>query len=234
MPANKLVKIVQAALATMSDSEQIDFIAKYIDARTILDRLDNDPAAFIDEVETFCLRCLNREYYSDEDEIESYFSRSSYDAYYYDDEWDYDEYYSNTEWAGTFTRLLNLSMLYIRSGDFETGYETTARLLSCLKLMTESSHFLGTDEPMSYISAEWSDLFALHYEALFKINKEPESSIKLAFNRWLDFSAYCDEGFINHVNDASIAKRYILNEIKNSKAWAVQRKCFELLERLCA
>ena len=233
MSTTKLIKIIQAALTTMSESEQIDFIAKHIDARTSLNRLgSNDPVAFMDEVEAFCMSCLNCEYYSDEDDMEAYFSRNRYDAHYYNDEWDYDEFYSNTEWARTFAHLFRLSMMYIQSGDFETGYEATARLLSCLKEMMGNECFLGTNEPMSYISIDWNDLFALHYEALFEFHTEPDRAIKFAFNRWLDFGSYCNEGFLNNVKDASIAKRYILNDIMASKVWVHQRKCFELLTGL--
>ena len=106
MPTAQLVKIIQAALAAMSETEQINFIAKYIDARTSLTRLGaNDPLAFLDEVEEFCLDCLNCTFYSDEDDIETYFSENHYDYSYYDDNWDYEEYFSNTEWASTFARL---------------------------------------------------------------------------------------------------------------------------------
>ena len=83
MPAAKLVKIVQAVLAAMEESEQISFIAKYIDAKTSLNRLGaDDSAAFMDEVEAFCLSCLNCEYYSDEDDIEEYFSNNRYNSSY--------------------------------------------------------------------------------------------------------------------------------------------------------
>jgi len=238
MPTSQLVKIIQAALTTMNETEQISFIAKYIDARTSLTRLGaNDPAAFLDEVEAFCLDCLNCAYYSDENDIETYFAKNYYNSYYYnsyyyDYDWDYDEYYANTEWAGTFAKLFKLSMMYIQSGDFETGYEATSRLLSCLNEMMRSDNFLGTDNPMSYISTDWNDLFILHYEALFQCHPDPDRAIKMAFRWWMDFGSYCDEGFLNNAKDAVIAARYILEEIKASKKWARQRQCFELLARL--
>ncbi len=233
MPAARLVKIIQAALATMNEAEQIRFIAKYIDARTSLSRLGaDDPEAFIDEVDSFCLDCLNGAYYSDEDDIETYFSENRYDASYYDDEWDYDEYYSNTEWACTFGRLFKLSMMYMQSEDFETGYEAAARLLSCLKELTSSDSYLGTDEPMSYISADWEDLFALHYNALFMRHQDLDSAIRIALRLFIDFGSYCEEGFLNHVKNTSIARRYSLEAIRNSHDWSLQRQCFELLTRL--
>ena len=233
MPTAQLVKIIQAALALMVESDQISFIAKYIDARTSLTRLGADnPVTFLDNVETFCLNCLNCAYYSSEDDVEAYFSENRYDSSYYDDEWDYDEYYSNTEWAGTFSQLFKLSMMYIQSGDFETGYEATARLLSCLKEMMSSDSFLGTDDPMPYISTNWNDLFALHYDALFRRHTDSDRAVIMALRYWMDFGSYCDDGFLNNVKDITTAKRYILEEIRTAKDWACQRKCFELLARL--
>ena len=233
MPTSQLVRVIQAALETMGESDQINFIAKHIDARTSLTRLGaNDPEAFIDEVETFCLNCLNGTFYSDEEDINAFFSENRYDDTYYDDDWDYGEYYANTEWADTFSQLFKLSMMYIQSGDFETGHEATARLLSCLKELKSSDSFLGTDDPMSYISTDWADLFALHYEALFRHYKDSDKAIKMAFRYWKDFGSYCDDGFLNNVKDVVIAKRYILDEIRTSKDWAYQRSCFELLTRL--
>jgi hypothetical protein len=233
MPTTQLVEMVQAALATMSESMQISFIAKYIDAKSSLARLGaDDPVAFSNEVEAFCLNCLNGEYYSDENDIETYFSENRYDDSYYDDDWDYDEYFSNTEWAGTFERLLELSMMYIQSGDIETGHETMSRLLSCLKEMMSSESFLGTSEPISHISVDWDELFALSFVALFQFHSDSNMAIKLAFRRWLDFGSCCDEGFLSNVKDILTAEHYVIEEIKKSKSWSCQRKCFELLERL--
>lgn len=233
MPSAKLVKIIQAALETMEETKQISFIAKYIDAKTSLTRLGaNDSTAFLDEVEEFCQSCLNREYYSDEDDIEEYFSSNRYDSSYYDDDWDYDEYYADTEWAKTFEHLFKLSIMHIQSGDFTTGYEATAQLLSCLKEMEQDESFLGTDEPMSCISTDWNELFALHYEALFQYHSDSDNAVKIAFRRWLEFGSPCDEGFLSNVKAISIAKRYILEEIKASSEWVIQRLCFDLLMRL--
>ena len=233
MPTAQLVKIIQAALAAMEETDQIGFIAKYIDACTSLKRLGaDDPEAFIDEVETFCLNCLNRAYYSGEDDIEEYFSENNDDYSYYNDEWDYGEYYSNAVWAVTFSRLFKLSMMYIQSGDYDTGYEATSRLLSCLKQMTSSDDFLGTNDPMAYISTDWNDLFDLHYKALFRYHEYPDTAIKMAFRCWLDFGSYCNEAFINNVKDAAIAKRIIVEKIKESKEWVCQRESFDLLEQL--
>ena len=233
MPARQLVEIIQAALAAMDEPSQINFIAKYIDAHTSLVRLGvDDPALFSDEVEAFCLSCLNGEYYADEDDIETYFSENQFHDSYYDDEWDYDEYYSNTEWANTFERLFKLSMMYIQSGDVETGYETMTRLLSCLKELMSSEEFLGTDAPMTYISVDWSELFTLSYTALFQFHSDPNIATKLAFRRWVDFGSYCDEGFLSTAIDIRMAEYHIIEEIKGSKYWVHQRKCFELLEQL--
>ena len=232
MPTTQLVEIVQAALATMGESLQISFIAKYIDAKSSLARLGaDDPVAFSDEVESFCFSCLNGEHYSDENDIETYFSEKRYDDSYYDD-WDYDEYFSKTEWAGTFGRLFELSMMYIQSGDIEVGHETMSRLLSCLKEMMSSEEFLGTSEPMSYISVDWNELFALSYAALFQFHSDSTTAIEFAFRRWVDFGSFCDEGFLSNIKDISTAEYYIIEEIKKSESWSCQRKCFELLEQL--
>ena len=233
MPAAELIKIIQAALAAMGETEQINFIAKFIDAHTALTRLGaNDPEAFLDEVEEFCLDCLNGAYYSDEEDIETYFSENRYGRSYYDDDWDYGEYFSDSEWAENFARLFRLSKMYIQGGDFETGHEATARLLSCLKEMMSDVNFLGTDEPMSYISTDWHDLFMLSYKALFQHISASDRAIKLALRRWMDFGSYCDEGFLSNVKDIRAAERYMLEEIRASKDWKFQRKCFELLEGL--
>jgi hypothetical protein len=235
MTTARLVKIVLAALDTMNETAQINFIAKHIDARASLARLGaDDPEAFLEEVEGFCLDCLNEAYYSDDDDVETYFSNNDYDSSYYDDEWDYDEYYSNTEWAETFSRLFRLSVMYIRSGDMATGYEANARLLSCLKEMMSNDCFLGTTEPMAYISANWGELFALHYDALFQYHTDPDQAIEKAFRCWVDFGNLCAEGFLNNVKDVVAAERFILDGLKGSRDWEFQRRYFELLARLYA
>ena len=235
MTTARLVKILLAALETMDETEQIDFIAKHIDARTSLVRLGADkPGAFLDDVESFCLDCLNGEYYSDEDDIETYFSNNNYDNSYYDYEWDYDEYFSNTEWAETFSRLFKLSMMYIQSGDITTGYEANARLLSCLNEMMSSDRYLGTDEAMSYISVDWDELFTLHYDALFQYHTDSDLAVEKAFLCWVNFGDPCAEGFLGNVKDIAIAERFILDGLKGSRDWAFQRSCFELLMHLHA
>ena len=235
MTAARLVKIVLAALDTMGETEQINFVAKYIDARTSLERLGEDnPEVFLDEVEVFCLACLNGEYYSDESDIEEYFSSHDYRGAFYDDDWDYDEYYSNTEWVKSFSRLFKLSMMYIRSGDSSTGYEANARLLSCLHEMESSDSFLGTDEPMSYISVDWYELFTLHCGSLFQYHTDTNQAIERAFRCWMNFGDPCAEGFLSNVKDLSIAERIILNGLKDSSDWAYQCQCFKLLAQLYA
>ena len=130
MPVARLVEIVLAALDTMGETKQIDFIAKHIDARESLSRLGEDnPESFLRKVDAFCLACLNCEYYSDEDDIEEYFSNNDYDDDFYDNEWDYDEYYRNTEWAENFSKLFSLSAMHIRSGDIPTWSGVKAKRL---------------------------------------------------------------------------------------------------------
>jgi hypothetical protein len=237
MSTARLVKIILAALEEMNETEQISFIAKHIDARTSLSRLGaDDPEAFINEVERFCIDCLNENYYSDEDDIEEYFSNNDYDDYYYDDEWDYNEYFSNTEWAETFSRLFKLSIMYIRSGDITTGYEASSRLLSCLAEMNSDDCFLGTDEPMSYIIVDWDELFALHYEAMFQYHADGGQAIELAFRCWMDFKDGfkddCTEAFLSNVKEIVPAELFILEGLKGVPDWTSQRQCFELLEQL--
>jgi hypothetical protein len=235
MTAKQLVEIVLFALDTMSGAEQIDFIATHIDAQTSLVRLGADnPEAFLDEVENFCLDCLNEVYYSSEDDVEDYFSMDDYDSFYDSDEWDYDEYYSDTEWAKTFSKEFKLSMMYIRSGDISTGYEAAARLLSCLKEMMSSSSYLGTDEPMQYISVDWHEFFALHYNALFQYHTDIEQATERAFRYWMNFGDPCAEVFLSNVKDISVAERVILDGLKSEHNWISQYRCFELLEQLYA
>jgi hypothetical protein len=235
MTAKKLVEIILSALDTMEEAEQTDFIAKHIDARESLARLGADnPEAFLKEVEKFCLDCLNETYYTDEDDIEEYFSSRAYDSHYYDDEWDYDEYYDNTEWAAIFAKLFKLSVMYIRSGDIATGYEANARLLSCLKEMMSDDRYLGTDNPMEYISADWDELFALHYGALFQYHTDTDRATQTAFRCWASFGDHCAEGFLSNVKDIAAAERFILDGLKDSQDWSDQRKCFELLAQLYA
>ena len=231
MPTKQLVEIVQSALATMDESLQISFVAKYIDAKSSLTRLGaDDSVAFLNDVKTFCSDCLNRKYFADENDIETYFNENSFHGSYYDDDWEYDDFYDNTEWAATFVRLFELSMMYIRSGDFETGHESMNLLLSCIKEMMTSEEYLGTSEPMTYISADWDELFALSYVALFQFHSDSDTAIELAFRQWVDFGS--NEGFLSNVKDIHTAERHIIEEIKNSKSWQSQRKCFELLEQL--
>lgn len=123
-------------------------------------------------------------------------------------------------------------MMHIQSGDFKTGYESTAQLLSCLNERESDESFLGTDDPMNYIDIDWNDLFALHYSALFQYHADSDNAVKTAFRQWLKFGARCEEGFLSNVKDISAAKRYILEEIENSKYWAIQCECFKLLARL--
>ena len=233
MPTVQLVKIILAALDTMGETAQINFIAKHIDAQTSLTRLgEDDPEAFIDEVHGFCMACLNGEYYSDEDEIEEYFSNNEYADYYYDDGWDYDEYFRNTEWAETFSRLFQLSEMYIQSGDFSIGFEATSRLLSCLIETKKSDQFFGTNDPDDYIDVNWLELFSMHYDALFQYHTDLEHAIEMAFLYWKTFGEKCTEEFLLHVKDISIAERCILKELKNANGWKFQRQCFNLLEQL--
>ena len=233
MAAERLVKIVLAALNTMGETEQINFIAKHIDARVSLSRIgEDDPEAFLDEVDAFCLDCMNGEYYSDEDDVEEFFSNNDYSGAYYDDDWDYDEYYSNTEWAETFSKMFRLSEMYIRSGDITTGYESCARLLSCLSEAMGDDRFFGTDEPDDYIEVDWSELFSLYYDALFRHYTDMEHATKMAWRYWTRFGERCTEGFLANVKELNIAERYILSEIETVDDWAVQCLCFDLLEQL--
>ena len=233
MAAARLVKIVLAALDTMGEEEQINFIAKHIDARSSLSRLgEDDPEAFLAEVDAFCLSCMNGEHYSDEDDVEEYFSNNDYGSEYYDDDWDYDEYYSNTEWAEVFSKLFRLSAMYIRSGDISTGYESCARLLSCLSEAKDDDLFFGTDEPDNYIEVDWPELFSLFYTAMFRHHTDMEESIKTAFHYWIRFGERCTDGFLANVKDINIAERYILGGIETVDDWVVQSLCFRLLEQL--
>jgi hypothetical protein len=233
MSTAELATIVLSALGTMEKRKQIDFIAKHIDAWISLTRLGaNRPKAFLDEVETLCMDCLNKAHYSDEDDVETYFSENAYDSSYYDEDWDYAEYYRNTEWAKAFTKLFKLSMMYIQSGDISTGYEACARLLSCLGEMISNSGYLGTDEPMEYISVDWDELFALHYGALFQYHTDTEHAIEDAFRCWVDFGDPCTEGFLSNVKDIAAAERFILDGLKEAPDWRDQRRCFELLAQL--
>jgi hypothetical protein len=233
MPATRLVKIVLAALDTMGETEQINFIAKYIDARASLSRLGkDDPETFLSEVETFCLACLNEEYYSDEDDVEEYFSNNAYNSSYYDDDWDYDEYYRNSEWAETFSRLFRLSMMYIQSGDISTGYEANSRLLSCLTEAMDDNRIFGTDEPDGYIDVDWSEMFSLHYGAMFQYHANSECATEKAFRYWMRFGERCTEGFLANVKDVHIAENYIMDGLISADDWAIHCLCFNLLEQL--
>ena len=235
MAAARLVKIVLAALYTMGEKEQIDFIAKHISAKASLSRLgEDDPEAFLEEVDAFCLDCLNGEYYSDESDVEECFSNRDYDGAFYDDDWDYDEYYGNTEWAETFTKLFRLSKMYIRSGDIATGYEANARLLSCLMEAMADDRFFGTDEPDDYIDVDWSELFTLHYGAMRQYHTDMERATELAFRYWMRFGERCTEGFLSNVTEIDISEKYILDGLKSVDDWAVQCLCFDLLEQLYA
>ncbi|MDR3120637.1 MAG: hypothetical protein LBU58_04805 [Clostridiales bacterium] len=233
MPTERLVQIVLAALETMDQIEQLDFIARHIDAQASLKNLGaDDPEAFLEEVDEFCLDCLNEVYFSDDEEIEDYFSDNGYGRDYYDDDWDYAEFYRNTEWAENFSRLFKLSAMYIRSGDISTGYEADARLLSCLKHTMSNSSFLGTHEPMEYISADWGEVFSLYYDALFKVHADTGQAIEKAFRCWMDFGGLSEEGFLDSVKDLAAAEHVILGGIKGSDDWTCQRACFELLAQL--
>ena len=233
MGTTRLTEIVIRALDTMGETEQINFIAKYIDAQESLARLGvDDPEAFLSEVDRFCLACLNEEYYSDEDDIEEYFSSREYDSSYYDEDWDYDEFYSNSEWAEVFTKLLELSTMYIRSGDIATGYEATSRLLSCLIECMSDDRFLGTDDPDDYIDVDWRDVFSVYYSALFEYHTDAEKATEMALRYWMRFGDRCTEGFLNNVKDIPVAERYILDEVWRVTDWTVQKLCFDLLERL--
>ena len=236
MESPRLVEIILAALDTMEEAKQINFIAEHIDAQISLTRLGaDDPEAFLDEVEAFCLDCLNEVYYSDEDDIDEYFldNNNDYEYSYYDD-WDDGEYYSNSEWAKKFTQLFKLSAMYIQNGDIATGYEANARLLSCLNTMSSSDGFLGTDNPRDYISVDWEKLFTLHYDALFQYHTNTEEAIEKAFRCWVNFGEPCAEGFLSNVKDLPIGERIILAGLKESPYWAFQSLCFDLLMRLYA
>lgn len=237
MTAERLVKIVLAALDKMEDAEQIDFIAKHIDAQISLERSGvDDSAAFLDEVEEFCRNCLNKAYYSDENDIEEYFSSNDYHSSYYDDDWDYDEYFGNTEWVKIFSRLFKLSMMYIQSGDFKTGYEANTKLFSCLKEASAADCF-GTEnfeanDPEDYVEVDWEELFDLHYPALFQYHSNSEQAIEEAFSLWVNFGERCKNGFLTNVKDFALAERFILEGMKKYRDWGFQTQCFTLLEEL--
>ena len=223
MDASRLVKIVLAALDIMGETEQINFIAKHIDARSSLSRLgEDDPEAFLDEVEAFCLDCMNEEFYSDEDDVEEYFSNNDYGGSYYDDDWDYDEYYSNTEWAESFSKPFRLSAMYMRNSDIATSYESCTRLLSCLSEVMADDRFFGTDDPDDYIEIDWSELFSLFYSAMFIHHSDMEHAIKIAFRYWMRLGERCTEGFLENVKNKDIAEHYILSGIETVDDWAIQ------------
>jgi hypothetical protein len=233
MEKAQLVEMVLAALDIMDENEQIDFIAKYIDVQSILSRLGkDDPNLFLSEVEAFCLACLNEEYYSDEDDIEEYFSNNDYSSSYYDDDWDYDEYYSNTDWAETFSKLFRLSVMYMRSNDFLTGYDATSRLLSCLTEAMDDERFLGTEDADEYIDVDWLELFSLYYSVMFKHNPDTKQATERAFHYWVRFGERCTEAFLDNVKDISVAESCILDELKSEDNWATQSLSFHLLEQL--
>jgi hypothetical protein len=235
MTVTRLVEIILAALDTMDETEQINFLAKHIDARASLSRLGKDnPETFLEEVDAFCLACLNGKYYFNEDDVEEYYSNNDYDDAYYDDDWDYDEYYSNTEWAETFSKLFRLSSMYIRSGDIATGYEANARLLSCLMEAMDNDRYFGTDEPDDYIDVDWSELFSLHYNAMFQHHTDAEQAMEMAFHYWMRFGERCTEGLLANVKDIGIAENYIIDGMKSVGDWAVQCLLFDLLEQLYA
>lgn len=233
MTAAKLIEIVLAALETMDEETQIDFIAEHIDAQISLVKIGGgDKESFLNEVNDFCNDCLNNAYYSDESDIEEYFSTNHYNNYYYDDDWDYDEYYSHMEWPAIFMRLFKLALLFIRSGDIKTGYEANARLLACLSEMTADAGFLGTDDPKRYIDVDWDELFTLQYNALFLYHTDSEQAVRHAFRWWKEFGETCTEGFLSNVKDSILAERIILNEMSGVHDWAFQCLCFKLLEQL--
>ncbi|MCL2815119.1 MAG: hypothetical protein FWD23_11020 [Oscillospiraceae bacterium] len=239
MPTARLVKIVLAALEKMSEVEQIEFIARYIDAKTSLQRSGaDDSVSFLEELEKFCRNCLDNVYYTDEQEIEDFFIDNDHRRSYYDDGWDYGEYFETTEWSKNFTRLFKLSMMYIQSGDIKTGYEANAKLLSCLQEASVNDCFGMGDcdlNPEEFIEVDWSELFELHYSALFQYNLNLSAAIDEAFRLWIDYGERCTEGFLTHVKDIDLAENCILNEIKNAQDnWTFQCLCFKLLEKLYA
>ena len=64
MTTARLVKIVLAALNGMNETEQIDFIARHIDAQISLKRLGaDDPGTLSDGVEEFCQARLDGAFY---------------------------------------------------------------------------------------------------------------------------------------------------------------------------
>jgi hypothetical protein len=219
----------------MGETEQINFIARHIDAKLSLSRLANDePVAFLNAVDAFCLDCKNRLYYSDEDDVAEYYSENRYSNGYYDDDWDYDEYYKNSEWAKIFSRMFMVSMMYMRSGDIATGYESCARLLSCFTESVDGGQYFGADEPDTYIDVDWLELFQLFYSVMFRYHADVERAIETAFRYFVYFGERCMEGFLEYVKDIDIAERYIISGIKNTDDWGAQCSYFNLLESLCS
>ncbi|MDR1135655.1 MAG: hypothetical protein LBL49_05700 [Clostridiales Family XIII bacterium] len=74
MPMEGLIELVLVALDKMDEAERISFIASHIDARIGAPHIDADKHdTFLETVSAFCIRCLNGDYYADEDDIEAYF-----------------------------------------------------------------------------------------------------------------------------------------------------------------
>ena len=232
MSATQLVSIVLASLDRMKEVDRINFVAKYIDAHISLLYLGNDnPKDFLNEVNVFKLDIMNKLYYSDEDEIEDYFSNSDYNNYY-DDDYDYDEYYTNTEWAETFSKLFELSCMYLRSSDVMTGYDACTTLLNCLIEAMNDESIFGTTEPDNYIDVGWTEIFSLYYKALFICQTDNEEAIRVALQMWIHFGNMCTDEFLANVNNIEIAEKHIFKEIENGHRWKTRTQCFTLLEQL--
>jgi hypothetical protein len=87
---------------------------------------------------------------------------------------------------------------------------------------------------MSYITVDWTELFTLHYNALFIYLSDQKKAIELAFRYWKSFGERCSEGFLSNVKRIDLAEPCILAGLKNSHNWEFQLKCFKLLEQLHA
>ena len=183
--AGYLADLVIKLLNDLDEKKRLDFIGKHISAGFVIQTLAEsgerilDQETIIQQVEDFCIACLNGAYFIDA-EYNHY-----YDAYNEED-------FINSEWADCFAEYIRLAVLYARNGDNLTAYEMFERLFTCIHKCEQDYELLSTDSPLDYIDIDKSDAFEMFFSSIQKIKGDTFKAYDRTFAVWSLFERYCE------------------------------------------
>lgn len=198
-----LSELVLMLLYKLDDEKQMDFTAKYINAKVVLSELNKlESDDFLNEVSEFCETCLDGQYYV-ETEYDDY--SDSYDEREYED----------SDWAKKFAKYFRLLAVHARNGDFNIAYLALDNLFECINKASDDLEILGTDQPLEYIKIDASDTLEAFFESALKYHKNSISAYEKIFETWLRFREYFAADMSVYITDLSAALTALGNNIRH-------------------